>query len=99
LERSVQLIGCPYPRAGRGIHFREAIGKNMTLKEKAVSVIRSLGDDATIDEMIDRLYLLRKVELGIAQADEGDVQEHEQFMTELERENSDENPVDATGTQ
>ncbi|MCO6457256.1 MAG: hypothetical protein J5I93_18315 [Pirellulaceae bacterium] len=58
----------------------------MTLKEKAVSVIRSLDDDATIDEMIDRLYLLRKVELGLVQADRGDVQDHHEFMAELELE-------------
>lgn len=66
----------------------------MTLKEKAVSAIRSLSDNATIDEMIDRLYLLRKVERGIAQADEGDVQEHDQFMAEFERDNSNEDSLD-----
>jgi hypothetical protein len=75
--------------------FQEADGTIMTLKEKAVSAIRSLGDNATIDEMIDRLYLLRKVELGISQADRGDVQEHDQFMAELEHENANENPLDA----
>jgi hypothetical protein len=58
----------------------------MTTKEKAISVINSLDDNATLDEMIDRLYLLRKIELGIAQADGGDVMEHEEFMVELERE-------------
>ncbi len=58
----------------------------MTAKEKAISVIQSLDDNATLDEMIDRLYLLRKIELGIAQADAGDVMEHEKFMAELERE-------------
>ena len=60
---------------------------DMTTKEKAISVIKSLDDNATLDEMIDRLYLLRKIELGIAQADAGDVMEHEKFMAELEREN------------
>ncbi len=54
-------------------------------KEKAIAVIRALDDDPTIDEVIDRLYLLRKVELGLAQADSGDVQEHDEFMAELER--------------
>ena len=39
----------------------------MTTKEKAISVINSLNDDATLDDVIDRLYLLRKIELGIAQ--------------------------------
>ncbi len=44
----------------------------MTTKEKAISLIQSLGDDISLDDVIDRLYLLRKIELGIAQADAGD---------------------------
>ena len=58
----------------------------MTTKEKVISVINSLNDDATLDEVIDRLYLLRKIELGIVQADAGDVMDHEDYMAELERE-------------
>ena len=58
----------------------------MTTKEKAISAINSLDDNATLDEMIERLYLLRKIELGIAQAETGDVMPHEEFMAELERE-------------
>ena len=38
----------------------------MTVKEKAISAINSLDDDATLDDMIERLYLLRKSEIGIA---------------------------------
>jgi hypothetical protein len=34
--------------------------------------------------VIDRLYLLRKIEIGIQQADADDVVEHDQFMKELE---------------
>ena len=60
----------------------------MNSKDKAIAVINSLGDDVTLDEVIDRLYLVRKIELGIAQADAGDVVEHEQFMAELEREDA-----------
>jgi len=61
----------------------------MTSKQTAIAVINSLSDDATLDEMIDRLYLARKIELGIAQADVGDVMEHEEFMAELEQEDAD----------
>jgi predicted transcriptional regulator len=59
----------------------------MTTKEKVISVINSLDENASLDEVIDRLYLVRKIELGIAQADAGDVIEHDEFMAELEREN------------
>jgi len=60
----------------------------MNSKNKAIAVINSLGDDVTLDDVIDRLYLVRKIELGIAQADAGDAVEHEQFMAELEREDA-----------
>jgi hypothetical protein len=59
----------------------------MTTKEKLKSVVDSLDENATLDDVIDRLYLLRKIELGIAQADAGDVMENEEFMAELDREN------------
>ena len=58
----------------------------MTTKEKVLSVLNSLDENATLDEVIDRLYLLRKIELGITQADAGDVIDHDEFMAELERE-------------
>ena len=66
----------------------ESIDRLMNPKDKAIAVINSLGDDVTLDDVIDRLYLVRKIELGIAQADAGDVVEHEQFMAELEREDA-----------
>jgi hypothetical protein len=60
----------------------------MTSKERALTVINSLDDDVSLDDVIERLYLLRKIELGIAQADADDVMEHDQFMAELEREDA-----------
>lgn len=60
----------------------------MTTKEKAISLIQTLDDDVSLDDVIDRLYLLRKIELGIAQAEEGDVMEHDEFMDELEPEDA-----------
>ena len=60
----------------------------MNSKDKAIAVINSLDDNVTLDDVIDRLYFVRKIELGIAQADAGDVMEHEQFMAELEREDA-----------
>jgi predicted transcriptional regulator len=65
-----------------------AFGTHMTSKQKILAVVNSLGDDVSLDDVIDRLYLLRKIELGIAQADAGDVVEHDEFMTELEQEDA-----------
>jgi hypothetical protein len=58
----------------------------MTSKEKIISLIKSLGDDVTIKEAIYRLRVLRKIEIGIAQVDSGDVLEHDEFMNQLESE-------------
>jgi predicted transcriptional regulator len=55
----------------------------MSNKEKILSVIQSLPDEASIDEAIDRLYLLWKIERGIEQADAGQVTDHDEFMREL----------------
>jgi hypothetical protein len=60
----------------------------MTTKEKVISVINSLSDEVSLDEVIDRLYLLRKIELGLIQAEAGDSIEHDEFMAELEREDA-----------
>lgn len=60
----------------------------MTTKEKAISLIQTLDDHVSLDEVIDRHYLLCKIELGIAQADAGDVMEHDAFMDQLEAEDA-----------
>ncbi len=60
----------------------------MTSKEKVVSMIQSLNDDVSLDDVIDRIYLLRKIELGIEQADSCEVMDHDQFMNELEAEDA-----------
>lgn len=58
----------------------------MTPKDKILAVIKLLDDDATIDEVIYRLNLLRKIEIGIAQAESGDCMEHDEFMDQLQSE-------------
>ena len=60
----------------------------MTTKEKAISLIQTLNDDVSLDDVIDRLYLLRKIELGISQADSGSIMEHDEFMDQLEAEDA-----------
>jgi predicted transcriptional regulator len=59
----------------------------MTTKEKMLNVISSLEDDASIDQAIYRLNLLRKIEIGQRQIEAGEFMEHEEFMEQLENEN------------
>lgn len=58
----------------------------MTTKEKMMNVIASLEDDASIDQAIYRLTLLRKIEIGRQQIAAGDYMEHDEFMDQLENE-------------
>ena len=43
----------------------------MTVKTKVENMIHSLPDDSTFDEIMEKLYLLYKIEKGISQADSG----------------------------
>ncbi len=61
----------------------------MTNKEKAIGLIQTLDDDVSLDDVIDRLYLLRKVEIAEQQADRDEVVEHDEFMSQLEAEDAD----------
>lgn len=49
-----------------------------TEKERALEAIRTLPDGATIDEAIERLCLIAKIEEGIRQSDAGQVVSHEE---------------------
>ena len=43
----------------------------MATKEQMIKVIQELPDDATVEDAMERLYLLYKIERGIAQAEAG----------------------------
>jgi len=45
----------------------------MLTKEKIIAGIQKLPDNATIDEVLDHILLLEKIEKGIDQADNGNV--------------------------
>ncbi len=43
----------------------------MATKEQMLKAIEELPDDATIEDALERLYLLYKIERGLKQADNG----------------------------
>ncbi|MCE9555070.1 MAG: hypothetical protein K8T91_17095 [Planctomycetes bacterium] len=55
----------------------------MTGKQKILAAVQTMPEDASIDEVIDRLWLLRKIEIAQGQADRGEGIEHDKFMQEL----------------
>ena len=48
-------------------------------------MIQDLPDDASVDEAVERLYLLEKIERGIAQADAGQTVPHDEALRRLSR--------------
>ena len=49
-----------------------------TDKQRAIEAIQSLPDTATIDEAIERLCFIAKIEEGLRQSQVGDVVNHDE---------------------
>ena len=54
-------------------------------KEQMLKAIQDLPDDASVDEAVDRLYFLEKIERGIAEAHAGRTVSHEEALRRLSR--------------
>ena len=48
----------------------------MTVKEQVMKAIEDLPPDASIEDAMEKLYLLYKIEKGITQADQGKTISH-----------------------
>ncbi len=55
----------------------------MTSKEKVLQAVNNLPDDASIEDAMDRLLLLAKVERGLQQADDGQTIGHSQVKERM----------------
>lgn len=49
-----------------------------SLKQKIVETIEQLPESATVEDAIERLYFLAKVEQGLEQSESGDTIPHEE---------------------
>jgi predicted transcriptional regulator len=48
-----------------------------TVKQRAIEALQTLPEDATIDDAIERLCLIAKIEEGLRQSDAGQLIDHE----------------------
>lgn len=55
----------------------------METKRKILKVIEDLPDDAGVEDALDRLYLLYKVERGLRQADRGELLSQEEVRERM----------------
>ena len=55
------------------------------VKQQATEVIERLPQDATIDDVMEKLYFLAKVRRGLGQIEAGEVVSHEEARRRLGR--------------
>ena len=54
-----------------------------TVKQQVLQAVEELPDDTTFEEAMERIYFLYNVERGLAQADAGDVVDHDDVLREF----------------
>ena len=57
----------------------------MTEKEKVLQALENMPDDGSIEDAMERLLFLAKIEKGILQADAGQTISHEQVKERMEK--------------
>lgn len=57
----------------------------MGTKQQILKAIEDLPEDAAVEDALDRLYLLYKVERGIRQADRGELISQEEVRERMAR--------------
>ncbi len=53
------------------------------VKERIVDAVRDLPEDATVEDAMERLYFLAKVDAGLKQAEAGDTVSHEEARRQI----------------
>ncbi|MBK7952400.1 MAG: hypothetical protein IPK00_27515 [Deltaproteobacteria bacterium] len=57
----------------------------MSTKDAVRALLDRLPDDCSLEDVLYHLYVVQQIELGLAEADAGNVIPHEQVVQELER--------------
>lgn len=56
---------------------------SLTAKQRALEALGALPEDATLDEAIERLCFIAKVEEGLCESEAGDVVSHEEVKKQF----------------
>lgn len=57
----------------------------MLVKEKVLETIQSLPDEFSLDELVDRLILLEKINTGLEQVEEGKTVSQEEAKEKMKK--------------
>jgi predicted transcriptional regulator len=55
----------------------------MTIKEKMIKAVQALPDDASVEDAMERLLFLAKIEKGLQQADADKTVSHDQVKEKM----------------
>lgn len=72
----------PY-HLGRSRSNSEAFLAQPSVKQRVLEAVEALPADATIEDAMERLYFLAKIQRGLEQADAGDTLTHEEAKKRL----------------
>lgn len=60
------------------------MAESTTIKQKILEGIEKLPHDASLDDIIERIYFIHKIEIALKQVDQGDVISHEELLKKIE---------------
>jgi predicted transcriptional regulator len=55
----------------------------MTTKQKMIKAVQSLPKNASIEDAMEKLYFMAKIEKGLKQADSGEILSHQQAREKM----------------
>ena len=64
---------------------RNIIMAEATLKQKVLDSIGKLPHNASFDDIIERIYFIHKIEVGLEQAEEGDLVDHKEVLNKIDK--------------
>lgn len=56
-----------------------------TLKQKIVNSLEKLPQDASLDEIMEHIYFIHKVETGLEQSRRDEIIDHEEVLKRIEQ--------------
>jgi predicted transcriptional regulator len=75
------MMAWPYSIAG--LENRRWSVAQQSVKQRVLEAVEALPADATIEDAMERLYFLAKIQRGLEQADAGDTMTHEEAKKRL----------------
>jgi len=56
-----------------------------SLKQKVIDSIEKLPENASLDDIIERIYFIHKIEVGLKQSEQGDVISYKDVLKKIEK--------------